>query len=89
MRHKHLLRRNLTAAFLTTIFSSSDLPEDEVRIKLDEVNSKISQAKQANPDSLTAKGAEIWLVPTYKPIEEWQPIAKREVPYGVQWEWQT
>ncbi|KAI6817107.1 hypothetical protein KC340_g14791 [Hortaea werneckii] len=67
----------------------SDLPEDEVRIKLDEVNSKISQAKQANPDSLTAKGAEIWLVPTYKPIEEWQPIAKREVPYGVQWEWQT
>ncbi|KAI6894247.1 hypothetical protein KC334_g12287 [Hortaea werneckii] len=67
----------------------SDLPEDEVRIKLDEVNSKIFQAKQANPDSLTANGGEIWLVPTYKPIEEWQPIAKREVPYGVQWEWQT
>ncbi|KAI7299710.1 hypothetical protein KC315_g17510 [Hortaea werneckii] len=67
----------------------SDLPEDEVRIKLDEVNSEISQAKQANPDSLTTKGGEIWLVPTYKPIEQWQPIAKREVPYGVQWEWQT
>ncbi|RMX74663.1 hypothetical protein D0869_12368 [Hortaea werneckii] len=67
----------------------SDLPEDEVQIKLDEVHSKISQAKQANPESLTAKGGEIWLVPTYKPIEEWQPIAKREVRYAVQWEWQT
>ncbi|RMY39011.1 hypothetical protein D0865_12943 [Hortaea werneckii] len=67
----------------------SDLPEDEVQIKLDEVNSEISQAKQANPESLTARGGEIWLVPTYKPIEEWQPIAKREIPYGVQWEWQT
>ncbi|KAI7152821.1 hypothetical protein KC349_g8753 [Hortaea werneckii] len=67
----------------------SDLPEDEVRIKLDDVNSKISQAKQANPESLTAKGGEIWLVPTYKPIEGWQPIAKRVIPYGVQWEWQT
>ncbi|KAI6900177.1 hypothetical protein KC318_g8590, partial [Hortaea werneckii] len=67
----------------------SDLPEDEVQRKLDEVNSTIFQAKQANPESLTAKGGEIWLVPTYKPIEEWQPIAKREVSYGVQWEWQT
>lgn len=68
---------------------SSDLPEDEVQLKLDEVSSIIFQAQQANPDSLSTKGGEIWLVPTSKPLAEWQPIAKREIPYGVQWEWQT
>ncbi|KAI7369650.1 hypothetical protein KC367_g439 [Hortaea werneckii] len=67
----------------------SDLPEDEVQLKLDEVSSIIFQAQQANPDSLSTKGGEIWLVPTSKPLAEWQPIAKREIPYGVQWEWQT
>ncbi|KAI6997745.1 hypothetical protein KC363_g1667 [Hortaea werneckii] len=67
----------------------SDLPEDEVQLKLDEVNSIISQAQQANPDSLSTKGGEIWLVPTSKPLAQWQPIAKREIPYGVQWEWQA
>ncbi|KAI7088965.1 hypothetical protein KC356_g2906 [Hortaea werneckii] len=39
----------------------SDLPEDEVQLKLDEVNSIISQAQQANSDSLSTKGGEIWL----------------------------
>lgn len=67
---------------------SSDLPEDEVQGKLDEVHSQISQAKRANPASVTAKGGEIWLVPTYKPIEEWRPIARREL-HWVEWEWQT
>ncbi|KAI7170056.1 hypothetical protein KC343_g11540 [Hortaea werneckii] len=67
----------------------SDLPEEEVQLKLDEVHSTISQVQQANPESLSTKGGEIWLVPTYQPIEEWQPIAKREIPYGVEWEWQT
>ncbi|KAI7267329.1 hypothetical protein KC345_g7949 [Hortaea werneckii] len=67
----------------------SDLPEEEVQLRLDEVNSQISQVQQANPESLSTRGGEIWLVPTYKPIEEWQPIATREIPYGVEWEWQT
>ncbi|KAI6799124.1 hypothetical protein KC332_g16459 [Hortaea werneckii] len=67
----------------------SDLPEEEVQLKLNEVDSEISQVQQANPESLSTRGGEIWLVPTYRPIEEWQPIAKREIPYGVEWEWQT
>ncbi|GAB1734366.1 hypothetical protein NU195Hw_Modified_598t1 [Hortaea werneckii] len=66
----------------------SDLPEEEVQLKVDEVTSKISQVQQANPESLSTKGGEVWLVPTYKPMAEWQPIAKREIPYGVEWEWQ-
>ncbi|GAB1737497.1 hypothetical protein NU219Hw_g1808t1 [Hortaea werneckii] len=66
----------------------SDLPEDEVQKKLDKVTSQISQAKRANPESVTAKGGEIWLVPTYKPVEEWRPIARREL-HWVEWEWQT
>lgn len=59
-----------------------------MQLKVDEVTSKISQVQQANPESLSTKGGEVWLVPTYKPMAEWQPIAKREIPYGVEWEWQ-
>ena len=67
---------------------SSDLPEDAVRGKLGEVEKTVQEAKKQHPGSTSAKGAAIWLVPTFKPIEEWQPIAKRDLP-RVEWSWET
>lgn len=63
---------------------SSDLPQEEVQSKLDEVNKKIREVKRSYPDCTAAKGAAIWLVPTHKGIDEWQPIAVRHLP-NVQW----
>ena len=85
MRNENACHRNDVGA--DTLYSS-DLPEAEVQVKLDEVNKSIREVKQQQAGSKTAKGASIWLVPTYKAIDEWTPIAKRQLP-DVEWEWQT
>ncbi|KAK6395403.1 hypothetical protein LTR65_000874 [Meristemomyces frigidus] len=66
----------------------SSLPGDEVTAKLDAVNKTVREAKRHYPDSHTAKGGLILLVSTHKPIEEWAPIATRQLP-GMEWTWQT
>ena len=63
------------------------MPEDEAKKKFEEVYEKVQEAKQ-NSQSKTAKGAVIWLVPTYKTIEEWKPVAKRHLP-DTEWSWPT
>lgn len=67
---------------------SSDLPPDEIRSKLDEINAKIQEVKQGKQGCKTARGAEIWLVETFKDIEDWQPVARRQLP-NVEWSWET
>ena len=67
---------------------SSDLPPEEVRSKLNEVQEELHGMKQTQPDCTTAKGAEIWLVETFKDIEEWRPIARRKLS-DVEWSWET
>ncbi|KAK5120967.1 hypothetical protein LTR85_005751 [Meristemomyces frigidus] len=66
----------------------SDMPEDEVEAKLDDVHKKVQEAKQQHPDSITAKGGSVLLVPTHKPIEEWKSIAVRQLP-EMEWTWHT
>ncbi|KAK3696550.1 hypothetical protein LTR37_017892 [Vermiconidia calcicola] len=61
----------------------SDLPEHEIQAKLDDVKAKISEAKQG---AASAKGGAIWLVPTFKDVDDWQPVAKRELP-DMEWSW--
>ena len=67
---------------------SSDLSEPEVRVKLRDVYGLIRSAMEEEPKALTAKGAEIWLVPTYKPLSEWQPIAQRKLD-DIEWVWDS
>jgi len=67
---------------------SSEVPVDEVEAKLHEVGEKVQYAKERYPDSKAASGGEIWLVPTYKAIEDWKPIAIRQLP-EMKWEWLT
>ncbi|KAK0871702.1 hypothetical protein LTS02_001766 [Friedmanniomyces endolithicus] len=66
----------------------SEVPVDEVEAKLHEVGEKVQYAKERYPDSKAASGGEIWLVPTYKAIEDWKPIAIRQLP-EMKWEWLT
>ena len=67
---------------------SSELASDQVSAKLDDVKAAIQQvqAKTKDAAALTARGAEVWLVPTYRPINEWRPVARRKLE-GVTWSW--
>lgn len=67
---------------------SSDLPTDEVEAKIEEVKTKVREAKEQHPDKVVwaVKGGSMWLVPTYRPIEEWRPVAIRELP-EMRWSW--
>ncbi|KAK5167997.1 uncharacterized protein LTR77_006564 [Saxophila tyrrhenica] len=67
---------------------SSDLPQSDVQAVLGQVKADIWEARRPNPDSTTAKGAEIWLVPTFTTIEDWTPVATKELP-DVEWTWAT
>ncbi|GAB7361197.1 hypothetical protein MBLNU230_g1228t1 [Neophaeotheca triangularis] len=64
----------------------SDLPTQSVEKALPEIENQIELAKSKHPGCETAKGGWLVLVPTHKPVEEWTPVAWRELP-GVQWEW--
>lgn len=65
----------------------SDLPIPILQGQLEDVHVKITKVKQRSPNSDTAKGGAIWLVPTYKPIEGWKPEAIRELP-KTEWSWE-
>lgn len=67
---------------------SSDMSQDSVRARLAEVSANVQTARSQCPDARTAKGAEVWLVPTFKGIDDWQPVAKLEMP-DVEWTWVT
>ncbi|KAK4560574.1 hypothetical protein LTR86_005771 [Recurvomyces mirabilis] len=66
----------------------SGIPREEVVTKLDEVSAKIVDLTMKQSDCRKANGAEIWLVPTFKSIDQWKPIARRRLE-GVGWEWRT
>lgn len=65
---------------------SSDLPQEELNAKMDDVRAMLRKAHEENPEAFKATGAEIWLVPTHLDIDDWKPIAKRKVE-GAQWSW--
>lgn len=67
---------------------SSDLPKEDIEVKLDEVKAKIQETKQTYRDATTAKGGSIWLVSTFKDLDEWEPEARREVS-DIEWNWTT
>ena len=67
---------------------SSDLPSDEVRSKLHQINAKIESVKQQHLDRASAEGGAIWLVPTHKDIEDWKPVATRQLK-NIEWHWVT
>ncbi|KAK3615621.1 hypothetical protein LTR56_026479 [Elasticomyces elasticus] len=66
----------------------SDVSESHVAEKLTEVIDAIQDAKQQNADSKTTTGGSIWLVPTFKAIDDWKPVAIRQLP-SMRWVWST
>ena len=70
--------------------ASSDLSREEVLARLDNIKAKIRETRESmGSDCLTARGASIWLVPTFKDVGEWSPIATRELDADIEWEWKT
>ncbi|KAK4901899.1 hypothetical protein LTR49_027184 [Elasticomyces elasticus] len=67
---------------------NSDVSESHVAEKLTEVIDAIQDAKQQNADSKTTTGGSIWLVPTFKAIDDWKPVAIRQLP-SMRWVWST
>ncbi|KAK5691202.1 hypothetical protein LTR97_011854 [Elasticomyces elasticus] len=64
----------------------SDASEDHVEEKLTKVNDAIQDVRQQYPDSKTTTGGSIWLVPTFKAIDDWKPVAIRQLP-SMKWVW--
>ncbi|KAK3672244.1 hypothetical protein LTR78_007784 [Recurvomyces mirabilis] len=67
---------------------TSGISREEVLGKFDDVKAKIKDVKKRLPGCRKATGAEIWLVPTFKTIDQWKPVARRRVE-GVSWQWRT
>lgn len=81
---------SLQAYCRSTDFRSSDMSSEKVTSRLDRVMATICEVKQTGGvDCLTARGAEIWLVPTFKDVAEWYPMARREVGQDIEWRWDT
>ncbi|TKA80307.1 hypothetical protein B0A55_02213 [Friedmanniomyces simplex] len=66
----------------------SDLSVEEVEGKLHEVGERVRSAREQYPGSGTARGGSVWLVPTSKGIEDWKPVATRQL-HDIKWEWLT
>lgn len=67
---------------------SSHLSQDEMTSRLDRIKEVIAKAKvDAGDACLSANGGEIWLVPTFKDVGDWSPIAKRQI--ELEWRWDT
>lgn len=76
---------------VTDRVQSSELPKQEVEAKLDEIQSKVQKVRDRTVTQESGKGSSftggsIWLVPTYKKIDEWEPIATRTL-QDVKWTW--
>lgn len=69
---------------------SADLEVSEVEKHNDDVRDDLEEARkevtQDGTGDLVCQGGIIVLVPTDKPISEWQPIAGLELPH-VMWHW--
>jgi len=60
-----------------------------VETKVAEVEEELNKARatlEINEDGIVDRGALVVLVPTDKPIHEWEPIAQRHLP-DVVWLW--
>jgi hypothetical protein len=69
---------------------SSDIPPNEAKKTLDGLVEKVQEVKRENEGCSRARGAEIWLVPTFKGIGEWKPVAVRKLDKEeVEWVWET
>lgn len=73
---------------LLTERQSSDLPQEEVSGKMDDVRATIRKAQEGYVQAMTATGAEIWLVSTHLDIDDWKPVARRKVE-DAQWSWEV
>jgi len=81
--------------FLIREYNSSDLPPAEVSAQLPALEQSVAQAKQIydllptnniNDTTTGIKGGAIWLVPTHKPLEHWEPVAVRQLS-DMEWVW--
>ncbi|KAK3615575.1 hypothetical protein LTR56_026507 [Elasticomyces elasticus] len=70
------------------VANNSDASEDHVEEKLTKVNDAIQDAKQQCSNSKITTRGSIWLVPTFKAIEDWKPVAIRQLP-SMKWVWST
>ncbi|KAK4902149.1 hypothetical protein LTR27_001051 [Elasticomyces elasticus] len=70
------------------VADNSDVSEGHVEEQLTKVNDAIQDARQQYPDSKTTTGGSIWLVPTFKAIDDWKPVAIRQLP-SMKWVWST
>ena len=73
-----------TADFLR----SSDMPPQSVSDEVERVYEAIRTVRKTHEASHLATGATIWLVPTFKSVEDWKPVAVRHLP-DVDWVWRT
>ncbi|KAK5690297.1 hypothetical protein LTR17_025989 [Elasticomyces elasticus] len=67
---------------------NSDVSEGHVEAQLTTVDDAIRDARQQYSDSKTTTGGSIWLVPTFKTIDDWKPVATRQLP-SMRWVWST
>ncbi|KAK5734873.1 hypothetical protein LTR17_008645 [Elasticomyces elasticus] len=70
------------------VADNSDVSKSHVAEKLTEVDDAIQDVRQQYPDSKTTTGGSIWLVPTFIAIEDWKPVAIRQLP-SMRWVWST
>ncbi|KAH0303871.1 2, 3 cyclic phosphodiesterase, partial [Aureobasidium melanogenum] len=67
----------------------ADLPKAEVEKLVPEIQEdcrKAGRSVEAHDDGSVAIGGNVILVDTSKPIDQWNPIATRALPY-IRWEW--
>lgn len=69
-----------------TVQCSSEISTDDLEGKTSDVHAAITAAR-AEQEVRDAMGAEIVLVPTFKHVDEWQPVASRQLP-NVKWQWE-
>ena len=75
---------------LSILMHSSELSREEVISRLDKVQDLIRKTKDdIGAECLTARGGSIWVVPTFKDVGEWSPIAERQLDASVKWSWKT
>lgn len=68
---------------------SAELPKADVAKELDVVKRDLQATRgqlKAEARDIVARGGVVVLVPTDKPIHEWDPVARRELSH-VNWVW--
>lgn len=71
---------------------SADIPASDVESQKSTIEKEIAEVRaellKSSDDgkNVVCEGGVIVLVPTYKPIDEWEPIGQRELSH-IRWEW--